>query len=161
MQNLEQMVTRLHERNVEFVLAGGFGVVAHGSNLVTRDVGVGCAMDQNNLHALFEALEDLHPVHRMTPQRLPFTRDQIDDGGLNNLYLSTDWGQLDCLGEIKGIGDYTACLARSVGVRLGDVQIRVLDIDAMIDSKRAMKRPKDLHAVLELEAIREKLRSRS
>jgi len=161
MQNLEQMVIRLHERNVEFVLAGGFGVVAHGSNLVTRDVGVGCAMDQNNLHALFEALEDLHPVHRMTPQRLPFTRDQIDDGGLNNLYLSTDWGQLDCLGEIKGIGDYTACLARSVGVRLGDVQIRVLDIDAMIDSKRAMKRPKDLHAVLELEAIREKLRSRS
>jgi len=161
MQNLEQMVTRLHERNVEFVLAGGFGVVAHGSNLVTRDVGVGCAMDQNNLHALFEALEDLHPIHGMTPQRLPFTRDQIDEGGLNNLYLSTDWGQLDCLAEIEGVGDYAACLARSVGVRLGDVQIRVLDIDAMIDSKRAMKRPKDLHAVLELEAIREKLGSRS
>lgn len=160
MLNLKKLVSRLHERDVSFILAGGFGVVAHGSNLLTRDVDVVCSMDQKNLHLLFKALEDLHPVHRMTPQRLPFTRTQIEDGNIKNLYLSTDWGQLDCLGEIKGIGDYAACLARSVGVRLGDMEILVLDLDAMIDAKRAMKRPRDLHAVLELEAIREKLRSR-
>ncbi len=160
MLNLKRLVSRLHERNVSFVLAGGFGVVAHGSNLVTRDVDVVCAMNLENLHTLFEALEDLHPVHRMTPQRLPLTREQIDAGGINNLYLSTDWGQLDCLGEIKGIGNYESCLARSVGVQIGDAEIRVLDLDAMIDAKRAMKRPRDLHAVLELEAIREKLRAR-
>jgi hypothetical protein len=41
------------------------------------------------------------------------------------------------------------------------MEIRVLDLDAMIDAKRAMKRPRDLHAVLELEAIREKLKARS
>lgn len=160
MLNLEKLVSRLHERNVNFVLAGGFGVVAHGSSLLTRDVDVACDMALENLHKLFEALQDFHPVHRMTTQRLPFTREQIEAGGIKNLYLSTDWGQLDCLGEIKGIGDYAACLARSVGVRLGDVQIRVLDLDAMIDAKRSMKRPRDLHAVLELEAIREKLRAK-
>lgn len=160
MLNLKKLVARLHERDVSFILAGGFGVVAHGSNLLTRDVDVVCSMHQKNLHTLFEALEDLHPVHRMTPQRIPFTREQVDEGNLKNIYLSTDWGQLDCLGEIKGIGDYAACLARSVGVQLGDMEIRVLDLDAMIDAKRAMKRPRDLHAVLELEAIREKLRAR-
>jgi hypothetical protein len=79
---------------------------------------------------------------------------------MKNLYLSTDWGQLDCLGEIQGIGDYSACLVRSVGVRLANVEIRVLDLDETIDAKRSMKRPRDLHAVLELEAIREKLRER-
>lgn len=160
MLNLEKLVSRLHERKVHFVLAGGFGVVAHGSSLLTRDVDVACAMDIENLHKLCEALADLHPVHRMTPQRIPFTREQIAAGGIKNLYLSTDWGQLDCLGEIKGIGDYDACLARSVGVRLGNLEIRVLDLDAMIDAKRAMKRPRDLHALLELEAIREKLRAK-
>jgi len=132
----------------------------HGSAMQTQDVDIACAMDQRNLHLLVNALEDLHPVHRMTPRRMPFTREQVDGGNLKNLSLSTDWGQLDCLGEITGIGDYAACLARSVGVRLGDMEIRVLDLDAMTDAKRAMKRPRDLHAVLELEAIREKLRAR-
>ncbi|MGF1678886.1 MAG: hypothetical protein ACFCUX_06805 [Candidatus Methylacidiphilales bacterium] len=95
----------------------------------------------------------------MTPQRLPFTREQTQDNRLNNWYLSTDWRQLDCLGEIKGIGDYQAYLARSVTIPLDGTEIRVLSLDALIESKRAMGRPRDLHAVLELEAIRERTRS--
>jgi hypothetical protein len=160
MTNFSRLTDLLSANGLEFVVGGGLAVMMHGSAMQTQDVDVVCSMDKKNLHLLFKALEDLHPVHRMTPQRLPFTRMQIEDGNIKNLYLSTDWGQLDCLGEIKGIGDYAACLARSVGVRLGDMKIRVLDLDAMIDAKRAMKRPRDLHAVLELEAIREKLRSR-
>jgi hypothetical protein len=34
----------------------------------------------------------------------------------------------------------------------------VLDLDTLIAAKRAMGRPKDLHAATELEAIRERLR---
>ncbi len=157
--NFSRFTDRLAEHGVEFVVGGGLAVMMHGSALQTQDVDIACAMNPKNLHLLLDALEDLHPVHRMTPQRIPFTRAQVDEGNLKNLYLSTDWGQLDCLGEIKGIGDYSACLARSVTVRLGNGEIRVLDLDAMIDAKRAMKRPRDLHAVLELEAIREKLRT--
>jgi hypothetical protein len=93
----------------------------------------------------------------MTPQRLAFTREQAAKGDLQNLYLSTEWGQLDCLGEIKGVGDYAACLACSEPILDGTV-IRVLTLDALIDAKRAMGRPRDLRAVLELEAIRERLR---
>jgi hypothetical protein len=160
MISFSRLTDRLAEHRIEFVVGGGLAVMMHGSAMQTQDVDIACAMDRKNLHLLVNALEDLHPVHRMTPQRIPFTREQVDEGNLKNLYLSTDWGQLDCLGEIKGIGDYAACLSRSVGVRIGDLEIRVLDLDAMIDAKRAMKRPRDLHAVLELEAIREKLSAR-
>jgi hypothetical protein len=59
---------------VEFVVAGGLAVMMHGSSLQTQDVDVACAMDRENLHKLFGALRDLHPVHRMAPQRVPFTR---------------------------------------------------------------------------------------
>ena len=158
MQGLKELVCRLSSAGVEFVLAGGFGVVAHGSSLVTRDVDVACRMEPDNLLRLFEALECLRPVHRMTPQRLPFMREQAEQGGLKNLYLATDWGQLDCLGEIKGIGGYAECLARSEALDLDGSAIRVLTLDALIEAKRAMGRPRDLHAVLELEAIRERLR---
>ncbi len=125
---------------------------------MTRDVDVACRMDPDNLLRLFQALESLRPVHRMTPQRLPFTRMQAEQGGLKNLSLSTDWGQLDCLGEINGITGYAGCLARSEAIALDDCEIRVLTLDALIEAKCAMGRPRDLHAVLELEAIRERLR---
>ena len=130
--------------------------MAHGSALMTRDVDIACRMEPDNLLRLFEALESLRPVHRMTPQRLPFTRGQAEQGGLKNLYLATDWGQLDCLGEIKGIGGYAECFAHSEAVDLEGCEIRVLTLDALIEAKRAMGRPRDLHAVLELEAIRER-----
>lgn len=158
MKQLTLITKRLAEFRVEFVIAGGLATLVHGSALMTRDVDVACRMEPDNLRRLFESLESLHPVHRMTPERLPFTRGQAEKGGLNNLYLSTDWGQLDCLGDIKGLGGYAQCFARSEPIDLDGSEIRVLTLDALIDAKRAMDRPRDLHAVLELEAIRERLR---
>ncbi len=158
MKELTRITKLLAEYQVEFVIAGGLGTFIHGSSLMTRDVDVACRMEPDNLLRLFEALETLRPVHRMTPERLPFTRMQAEQGGLKNLYLSTDWGQLDCLGEIKGLGGYTGCFARSEAIFLDGCEIRVLTLDALIEAKRAMGRPRDLHAVLELEAIRERLR---
>lgn len=157
-RGLKEIIRRLAEYDVAFVLGGGFGVVAQGSSLVTRDVDVVCQMDPENLLRIYESLADLHPVHRMTSRRLPFTRDQATQADLKNLYLSTDWGQLDCLGEIKGLGDHAACLTRSEPIDIDGSVIRVLTLDALIDAKRAMGRPRDLHAVLELEAIRERRR---
>lgn len=158
MQGLKEIIRRLAAYDVAFVLGGGFGVVAQGSSLVTRDVDVVCRMEPENLMRLHEAFAELHPVHRITPQRRPFTREQAEKGDLTNLDLSTDWGQLACLGEIKGLGGHAACRARSESIEIDGPVIRVLTLDALIDTQRAMGRPRDLHAVLELEAIRERLR---
>jgi len=158
MQGLKDLLCRMATGGVDFILAGGFGAMAHGSSLVTRDVDVVCRMDPENLLRLHKATGDLRPVHRMTPERLSFTRDQAERGQLSNLYLSTDWGQLDCLGEIMGLGGYSECLTRSEPLDLDGQKIRVLSLEALIVAKRAMGRPRDLHTVLELEAIRERLR---
>ncbi len=157
--DLRELVLRLQRGGVEFVLAGGFGAAAHGGGLATLDVDVACNMSAANLIRVFNAFAEFRPVHRMTPQRVPFTRGQAEKGGLNNLYLSTELGQLDCLGEIRGIGGYGECLARSVAVSLGKLSIRVLSLDAMIDAKLAMGRPRDLQTAAELKVIREKRRS--
>lgn len=45
-----------------------------------------------NISPMEPLLPELHPVHRMTAQRTPFTRGQVEEGNLKNLYLSTDWG---------------------------------------------------------------------
>ncbi len=156
---LTSITRRLAEFEVQFVIAGGLGAIIHGSSLMTRDVDVACSMEPDNLLRLFNATQDLHPVHRMTPHKEIFTRHQAEQGGFRNLYLATAWGQLDCLGEIKGLGDFSICLEQSEVLEMDGIQIRVLTLDALIEAKRAMGRPRDLHTVLELEAIREGLRS--
>lgn len=111
-------------------------------------------MTPENLLRLGNALEGLHPVHRQTAQKLPLDFSTQSTSGLKNLYLTTDWGQLDCLGEVLGVGDFDAVLARSEPLDLGDFTIRVLTLDALIEAKRAVGRPRDIHAIHELEAIR-------
>ena len=71
--------------------------------------------------------------------------------GWKNIYLDTSAGVLDCLGDIKGLGDFAACAARSVEVDMGGFSIRVLSREALIAAKKAMGRPKDLLTVAQLE----------
>lgn len=72
-------------------------------------------------------------------------------GGWKNIYLDTSAGVLDCLGDIKGLGDFAECKTRSLEVDLGGFTIRVLTREALIAAKKAMGRPKDLQTVAQLE----------
>ena len=75
-------------------------------------------------------------------------------GGLN-FTLTTDVGDIDLMGEVAGVGDYAAALAASERVELFGATFDVLTLDALIASKRAAGRPKDLLVLPELEALRE------
>ena len=75
---------------------------------------------------------------------------------LRNLYLDTDYGQLDCLSEVAGVGDYEAAEAESIEVELDSGPCRILTLDALIRAKEAMGRPRDIEAAVQLRAIREK-----
>ena len=77
--------------------------------------------------------------------------------GLRNLYLDTDWGQLNCLGEILGVGSYEDVSAHTVAVEISGGFCRILSIDALIRAKEAMGRQRDREAALQLRAIRERL----
>jgi hypothetical protein len=155
---LRGLLDRLISGKVRFVVVGGYAAVAHGSSLMTMDVDLCCDMAPANLLRLMKAIEDLHPVHRMTPKRLPLRLTRESARGWKNLYLDTDWGQLDCLGEIRGVGGYAECRARSVRIRLDAGECRVLGLPALIRAKQAMGRPRDLETVAQLRAIRRRKR---
>ena len=154
MNDLESLLKRLVDHRVEFVIVGGYAAVAHGVSLVTRYVDVCCRFTPKNLLHLQEAIADLHPIHRMTPLKLPLQLTAKNCRGLKNLYLKTDLGALDCLGEVLGVGGFTTVLRQSITVDLGFGQCRILDIDALIKAKEAMDRPRDRETVLQLRAIK-------
>ena len=150
-----ELIERLTEGGVKFVLVGGFAGVVHGCTYVTQDIDICCDFSAANLLALQEVLKDLHPVHRMTPQRLKLKLTTESCAKFKNLYLDTDIGQVDCLASIQGLGNYKeverCSEIRDLG---GGLRIRVLTIDSLIKARNAMNRPRDREAVLQLEAIK-------
>ena len=81
-------------------------------------------------------------------------------GELKNLYLQTDLGELDCIGEVSGIGTFQAVLRRSVEATFSYGTFRFLNLGALPASKRAAGRERDLVAVRQLLAIEERNKRR-
>jgi hypothetical protein len=151
------LLTRLIRHEVEFVVVGGLAGVLHGSSLVTQDIDVCAAFTGGNLARILSALRDLSPRLRMTLERRSLPEDAADLVGYRNLYLVTDWGQINILSEITGVGNYLEVARHAIRVKIGGTDCRVLDLDTLIQAKKALNLTKDRQAILELEAIRERL----
>ena len=148
------LLKRLTEANVDFVIVGGFAGIVYGCTYVTQDIDICCDFSTDNLLALQEAISDLHPVHRMTPERQQLNLNEENCMRFKNLYLDTDWGQLDCLSFINGIGDFPTVKQASTMIEAEGIRLQVLSLDALIKSKKAMNRPHDKEALLQLETIK-------
>lgn len=152
---IEAPLRPLAEYKVDCVIVGGIAAVLHGSMLLTNDVDVCYARDSSNLKRLSEALQSVNARLRNAPEGLPFILDaETLKRGLNFTF-STDIGDLDLLGEVRGIGVYKDVLDGSLTFELFGYQFAVIDIGKLIVAKRAAGRPKDLVALPELEAIQE------
>jgi hypothetical protein len=152
---LNQLIDRLRDTDIDFVVVGGFAGTLHGSTLVTRDLDVCAMLTPENVAKLRETLSDLNPTHRQTPQRLSFLNNPRPDVTVNSLYLETTLGPVDILSSIKGVGDYVRVRAASVEIELFGRSCRVISIEDLIRAKESLARPKDLLAAQELRAILE------
>jgi len=148
------LLNKLVKAGVDFVIVGGFAGVVHGCTYVTQDIDICFDFSADNLFRLREALCEIHPVHRMTPKLQPLEITEENYSQYKNLYLDTDIGRLDCLSVIDGIGGYQEVKKKAVPIEVEDMRLYVLDLDALIQAKRAMNRPRDKEAVLQLEAIK-------
>jgi hypothetical protein len=155
MQNLAELTKRLIEANVDFVLVGGFAAIAHGVLRSTRDVDVCCRFSKENLMRIQQALADLHPVYRPRTD-LPLELTPESCASLKNLYLKTDLGILDCLGEIRGVGGFDEVVRHSVELELPIGKCRVIDLDTLIIAKEAMDRDHDRITVRDLKEIKKR-----
>jgi len=152
---IEAPLRLLGEYKVDCVIVGGVAATIHGSLLLTNDLDVCYARDQANLQRLADALQSVNARLRNAPEGLPFILDaETLKRGLNFTF-ATDVGDLDLLGEVRGVGNYEEVLAGSVTAEIFGYRFAVIDIGKLIVAKRAAGRPKDLIALPELEAIQE------
>jgi hypothetical protein len=156
MTDFGRLLEALASHQVKFVIIGGVAATIHGSARLTNDLGILYARDDENIRRLVAALQPLNPYLRGAPAGLPFQLDEKAVHSGLNFTLTTAAGAIDLLGEIAGVGPFSALTGHTVDVTLFGTVHRCIDIDTLITATRAAGRPKDLE-VAELEAIRDGL----
>jgi len=158
--DFEGLLQALVSAGVDFIVIGGVAGKAHGAPRLTVDLDIVYGRSPGNIRRLTGALLPLEPYLRGAPPGLPFRFDPETVRRGLNFTLRTTRGDLDVLGEIAGGGGYEALLPDSRELEMFGLRCRCLELDKLIDVKRAAGRPKDLEAIAELEAIREERRKR-
>jgi hypothetical protein len=150
----------LSEHDVRFVLIGGFAGALRGSPMITGDIDICYARDDENLHALADALRELGATLRGAPLDVPFQLDvaTLKDG--DHFTFSTKSGPVDCLGTPAGTSGFADLDASATEEDLDGLTVRVASIDDLIRMKLAAGRPQDLIAVEWLSALRDELDQR-
>lgn len=151
-QNFDRLLHRLADSGLDFVIVGGFAAVTHGSALVTRDLDICVLLTDETVEKLRSTLADWHPKHRMTPQKLSFL-DFPTAGPVQNLYLETDFGVVDILSSVLGVGDFRRLRDAAEAFEIGGRTYHVISLEDLIVAKEAVGREKDLLAAKELRAI--------
>ncbi len=154
MHNLGDLLKVLMGVEIDFVLVGGFASVVYGSSMVTRDLDICTLITSEEIEKLRQCLKDFHPKHRMTPKKLSFLEFPAELKGVNNIYLETDLGVLDVISQVTGVGTYGQIKSRSIEIALYGKKCKLISLDDLITSKKAMGRDKDKAVVKELEAVR-------
>ena len=149
----ETILTALVSRDIRFVLIGGVAATVHGSTRFTNDIDVCYDTSADNVERLVVLLVEWNAYLRGVEPGLPFILDARTFRTTPVLTLATSMGALDLLDLVPGVGGYRSAFAESELVQIGAVEFRALTLEALIASKRAVRRKKDIEHLIELEAI--------
>lgn len=153
MTSFSQLLERIADAGIDFVIVDGFAAVTHGSSYLTRDIDLCLVLSAENIARLRQALAELNPRHRMTPQRLSFLTYPAEGQPVQNLYLVTDAGVVDVLSSVLGVGDFSRLKAKSEKLAVAGRTYAVMSLEDLIAAKEALGREKDLLTAKELRAI--------
>lgn len=152
----------LVRHRVDFVVVGGLAASLHGVPHVTFDIDVTPEPSGENRERLSRALRELGARIRLPTESggLPFDHDGASLADAKVWNLVTLYGELDLTMEPAGMSGYDELIDDAVVTDLGEVEVAVASLDAVIRSKRAADRPKDRAVLPLLEQTRDEIRRR-
>jgi predicted nucleotidyltransferase len=152
----DQILRRLTEAEVKFVVVGGLALGAWGVVRGTKDVDIVVAPDAENLKRLAAVAEEIHG-HVQAGES--FLSSQLSIAGQlangKQVAIETDLGRLDIIQGLDGIPAYNELSARSTKTEILGVGVAVCSIEDLKAMKRAAGRTRDLADLEDLDAASE------
>jgi hypothetical protein len=140
----DQILRRLREGEVEFVLVGGLALGAWGVVRGTKDVDIVVAPDPENLKRIAEVAVEAHG-HVQKGEAFLSTSFSIaaELAGGERVAIETELGLLDVVQGLDGVPPYAELRASAVDTEILGVQVAVCSINALRQMKQAAGRPRD------------------
>lgn len=149
---LRQLLERLVESEISFVLVGGLAVNAWGYIRATRDVDIVPDPDRDNLDRLDGLLKSLggkvHVEGRLLDSNAISTFLRTGDRAL----VVTDLGRIDVLQGLPQIPPFRELAGEATKVDMEGLVVRVCSLEHLLNMKRASDRPRDRDDLDALEA---------
>jgi hypothetical protein len=142
----------LLRHEVEFVVIGGWAVISHGSQRLTRDLDIIIDRRQANCRRLIAALVDLGAEYRLSSGRWTKISPKADPRWIakENHLFDTGAGGIDIMNRLEGVPSWKEARPRALEVQAFGHAFFVLDKDTLIRSKLVAGREQDLADVAEL-----------
>ena len=150
----EDILVALVTDGIRFVVIGGVAATIQGSARFTNDIDFCYDTAADNVERLAARLAQWNAYLRGVERGLPFIMDAKAFRITPVMTLTTDVGDIDVMDFVPGVGHYADAMKVSEVIEIGRVEFRSLTLDALIASKRAVRRPRDVEHLIELEAMR-------
>jgi predicted nucleotidyltransferase len=149
-QSFRKILETLDEHGVELIVVGGVAAVLQGAPVTTFDIDTLVKVDERNSERLLDALTAMNARYREHSTLRP-TKDDLLAGG--HLLLMTSHGPLDVLGFFGKKRRYEDLADAASVLRVGDLSLRVLTLEQLIEQKKSLGRDKDLATLRLLEEV--------
>ena len=152
--DLDSLLVALCEAEIEFIVVGGAAAVLQGAPITTQDLDIVHQRTPDNIARLVALLDDLDAFFRpiLSGRYIRPTSEHLS--GKGHINLTTKLGPLDHLCLMDG-RSYEDLLPHTDEVTDGAIQLRVLDLPTLIETKRQTGRAKDQLALPILIALME------
>jgi predicted nucleotidyltransferase len=150
----DQILRRLTEAEVRFVVVGGLALGAWGVVRGTKDVDIVVASDPENLKRVAGVAVEIHG-HVQTGESFvssqPSIAGQLASG--DQVAIETDLGRLDVVQGLDGVPSYDELHARSTKAEIFGVVVAVCSVEDLKAMKQAAGRTRDQADLEDLEAL--------
>ena len=140
--NLSEILERLIDAGVDFILVGGLAAVVQGAPVTTMDVDIVHNQTPENIAKLLDFLKSVDAYHRRPDDKLIQPKER-DLSGKGHALFVTRFGPLDVLAVIEEGKGYGELIEHTIEVDFRGRTIRVLDLKMLIQLKRTSRDPKD------------------
>ena len=123
--NLSEILERLIDAGVDFILVGGLAAVVQGAPVTTMDVDIVHNQTPENIATLLAFLKSVDAFHRRPDDKLIQPKEG-DLSGKDRALFVTRFGPLDILAAIEEGKSYADLIEHTIDIDFRDRTIRVL-----------------------------------